>query len=137
MLRLLSRPASPGLRALWLATALLVLASPAFAQLPVYTDTLQSGFTDWSWGTRDLAQTAVVHGGAAAISFEPDAWAGVFLHRDAGFTGAEYSAIERWVREDPGQWRWIHHRWKTRPDGSEETYGRCDLRRAFSEEDER
>ena len=51
---------------------------------------------------------------------------------------AEIAAtIERWVREDPGQWRWIHHRWKTRPDGSEETYGRCDLRRAFSEEDER
>ena len=79
----------------WFVIGLLVmaasglLASPAFAQLPVYTDSLQSGFTDWSWGTRDLAQTAVVHGGTAAISFEPDSWAGLFLHRDAGFTGAD------------------------------------------------
>jgi len=98
MPRLLSWPASLGCRSRWLAVALIVLGGPASAQLPVYTDSLQSGFTDWSWGTRDLAQTTVVHGGAAAISFEPDAWAGLFLHRDAGFTGAEYSAIELWVR---------------------------------------
>lgn len=73
-------------------------ALPARAQLAVYTDSLQNGFTDWSWGTRNLAQTAVVHAGTAAISFEPDGWAGLFLHRDAGFTGNDYEAIELWVR---------------------------------------
>ena len=79
--------------------ALAVLVAPAAtAQLAVYTDSLQNGFTDWSWGTRNLAQTAVVHSGTAAISFEPDAWAGLFFHRDAGFTGTEYEAIELWVR---------------------------------------
>ncbi len=39
---------------------------------------------------------------------------------------------EEWVREDPLQWRWIHWRWRTRPDGSWETYTRRDVREAFA-----
>lgn len=39
---------------------------------------------------------------------------------------------ESWVREDPLQWRWIHWRWKTRPDGTTETYTRRDVRETFS-----
>jgi KDO2-lipid IV(A) lauroyltransferase len=39
---------------------------------------------------------------------------------------------ETWVREDPLQWRWIHWRWRMRPDGSEETYRRRDVRAAFA-----
>lgn len=41
------------------------------------------------------------------------------------------SVLERWIREDPLQWRWIHWRWKTRPDGTEETYAGNDLRACF------
>lgn len=89
---------TPSLRAFALAALVTLVAPAAPAQLAVYTDSLQNGFADWSWGTRDLAQTAVVHSRTAAISFEPDAWAGLFFHRDAGFTGAEYEAIELWVR---------------------------------------
>jgi len=74
------------------------VAPAAPAQLAVYTDSLQNGFVDWPWGTYNLAQTAVVHSGTAAISFEPDNWDGLFLHRDAGFTGTEFEAIELWVR---------------------------------------
>jgi KDO2-lipid IV(A) lauroyltransferase len=45
----------------------------------------------------------------------------------------EIAAVwERWVREDPLQWRWIHWRWRSRPDGTEETYTRKDLQEAFS-----
>jgi KDO2-lipid IV(A) lauroyltransferase len=35
--------------------------------------------------------------------------------------------LETWIREQPDQWRWIHWRWKTRPDGTEERYGASDL----------
>ena len=76
----------------------LLLAPAASAQLAVYTDSLQNGFADWSWGTRNLAQASVVHSGTSAISFEPDAWAGLFFHRNGGFTGTEYEALELWVR---------------------------------------
>lgn len=46
------------------------------------------------------------------------------------------STYEGWIRETPLQWRWIHWRWKARPDGSEERYGRGELRRAFEGEGE-
>lgn len=86
------------------AAALLIVSTCGLAShadaapLPVYRDALESGFADWSWGTRNLAQTAVVHGGSAAISFEPDGWAGLYLHRDAGIDLAEHDALELWVR---------------------------------------
>lgn len=51
-------------------------------------------------------------------------------------TAAIAATLERWIREDPEQWRWVHHRWKTRPDGTEETYRRRDVARAFSGEEE-
>ena len=43
------------------------------------------------------------------------------------------AVIESWIREAPLQWRWIHWRWRTRPDGSEEGYSRRDLRACFAE----
>ena len=42
--------------------------------------------------------------------------------------------LERWIREDPEQWRWLHWRWRTRPDGTSETYTRRDLRSCFAGE---
>jgi KDO2-lipid IV(A) lauroyltransferase len=34
------------------------------------------------------------------------------------------NAVERAVREYPGQWLWIHRRWKTRPAGEPSLYGK-------------
>jgi KDO2-lipid IV(A) lauroyltransferase len=39
---------------------------------------------------------------------------------------------EGWVRDDPAQWRWVHWRWKHRPDGTVERYGRRELAAAFA-----
>lgn len=39
---------------------------------------------------------------------------------------------EGWVRDDPLQWRWVHWRWKHRPDGAVETYRRRDLAACFT-----
>ncbi len=82
------RSGRPALVALVAFLACALVAPAATAQLAVYTDSLQNGFVDWGWGTYDLAQTAVVHSGTAAISFEPDNWDGTLpsprrgLHRD-------------------------------------------------------
>jgi KDO2-lipid IV(A) lauroyltransferase len=47
---------------------------------------------------------------------------------------AEIAAIlERWIREYPGQWRWIHWRWRDRPDGAVETYSAADVDAAFGD----
>ena len=43
------------------------------------------------------------------------------------------ATLEEWIRRYPNQWRWIHWRWRERPDGSSETYRRGDLRRAFAD----
>ena len=44
-------------------------------------------------------------------------------HRDVQETTALYTAeIEKFVRAYPGQWMWIHKRWKTRPEGEPELY---------------
>jgi len=41
------------------------------------------------------------------------------------------SILEKWIRESPSQWRWVHWRWKNRPGGTVETYTRHDLRQTY------
>lgn len=48
-------------------------------------------------------------------------------------TAALAAQLEQWVRDDPEQWRWIHWRWKARPDGTEERYDRATLVSCFFE----
>lgn len=63
----------------------------------IYDDGLRNGFQDWSWATRSLTQSAVVHAGGAAVSFEPDGWAGIYFHVDAGLTTDAYEAFDFWI----------------------------------------
>src|SRR6185295_11082266 len=81
-----------------LVLALGLSSSASAAPLTVYDDALRNGFADWSWGVRNFASTSPVHGGTAAISFEPDGWTGLFFHRDLGLELANYEAVEFWVR---------------------------------------
>ncbi len=47
-------------------------------------------------------------------------------------TAAIQKTLESWIRDAPLQWRWVHWRWRTRPDGSEERYGSRELRETFA-----
>ena len=64
-------------------------------------------------------------------SLEPDRRLGTD-EAIADLTARIVSTYEGWIREAPLQWRWIHWRWKARPDGAEERYGRVELAEAFA-----
>jgi KDO2-lipid IV(A) lauroyltransferase len=62
--------------------------------------------------------------------FEPASYGD---HPDAirQMTADLFRTFETWITDAPLSWRWIHWRWKNRPDGSVETYTRLDLVEAF------
>jgi KDO2-lipid IV(A) lauroyltransferase len=66
-------------------------------------------------------------------AFEPSTYAGLGAAAITRMTGDIVSSYEQWVRDDPRQWRWVHWRWKHRPDGGEETYSRADLAACFAQ----
>jgi peptidoglycan/xylan/chitin deacetylase (PgdA/CDA1 family) len=70
---------------------------PPTSPFALYTDALASGFQDWSWAQRNLDQRGIVHSGTSAIAFEPDDYAGLFFHTDAGVDLSRYQSIELWV----------------------------------------
>jgi hypothetical protein len=65
-----------------LGLAILGSVVAAAAQpIVIYEDTvLAAGFEDWSWAAHDLENASPVASGAASISFEPDAWQGLYFH---------------------------------------------------------
>jgi Kdo2-lipid IVA lauroyltransferase/acyltransferase len=65
--------------------------------------------------------------------FEPAGYAQQGAAGVHALTQAIVERYEQWVRDDPWQWRWIHWRWKTRPEGREETYTRRDVDACFQE----
>src|SRR5436305_2807315 len=80
-----------------------LLAVIAFAAAPlgaatvtVYDNALQNGWQDWGWATRNLAQTAVYQSAPRAISWEPDAWQGLYFHNSPAPI-ASYTAVRFWI----------------------------------------
>jgi KDO2-lipid IV(A) lauroyltransferase len=48
-------------------------------------------------------------------------------------SGEVAAILERWIRQHPRQWRWIHWRWRDRPGGARETYTAADVAAAFGD----
>lgn len=93
---------SKGLRsALVLFLLTFAAGAASAAPLSVYYDQLHSGFVDWSWADRNLWDDDVVRSGAVAMSFEPDAWKALFLHRTSPLRVADYTAVEFWIHGGP------------------------------------
>jgi hypothetical protein len=93
-----------------LAVSLLLLAGHARAQdLPVYTDALQNGFSNYSYGAPapEFAHTLTVHAGANAIAFTPNNFNAVALAHDTPalappFTQAQYRGLRLFVHGGAG-----------------------------------
>lgn len=72
------------------------LAVPAFADQNLYDDSLQNGWSNWSWATTNLASASPVHGGADAISVQAGAYQALYLHHDAQ-TASGFTALRFWI----------------------------------------
>jgi hypothetical protein len=64
----------------------------------VYDNALGAGFEDWSWAAHNLAATGDVHSAPTAISWEPDAWQGIYFHSGGGFACSDYLSLRFWVK---------------------------------------
>ena len=78
------------------AGALVPTKGPAQAPTVIYSDLLLNGFADWSWGTRNFANTAPVHSGSKSISASLAAWDAIsFYHAD--LNASNYSSLRFWA----------------------------------------
>ena len=83
--------------AVGVAAGLLVpVKVPAQAPTIIYSDLLLNGFQDWSWGTRNFANTSPVHSGSESISASLTAWEAIsFYHAD--LNANDYSSLSFWA----------------------------------------
>lgn len=64
-----------------IASLTAVISTHAQTNFPVYSDQLDNGFQDWSWGTHNFTNTAPVHSGTYSISSSGVTWDGIsFWH---------------------------------------------------------
>jgi hypothetical protein len=80
------------------ASLLVAVAGRALAQtdLPIYTDSLQNSWQDWSWGTRNLANASPAHSGSMSIAASLNAWEALsFWHPEFDTTG--YGSFSFWA----------------------------------------
>ncbi len=47
---------------------------------PIYSDALESGWSNWSWANVDLSASSPVHDGSHSIAVNFGAWEGLYLH---------------------------------------------------------
>ncbi len=75
----------------------------AFTDMAIYTDSLQSGWEDWSWNaTRDFNSSGTVHFGSRSISVTMTAgWAALSLHH-ADLDTSTYTNLSFWIHGGPG-----------------------------------
>jgi len=87
---------------LWLLISVFALAPSALAQADqaIYTDSLISGWQNWSWATVNLDNTSPVHSGTRSASVNADAWEAIYLHHDA-FDTSGYSDLVFWIHGGP------------------------------------
>ncbi len=94
-------------RAFVAAIALLFIATAATAQTypdqPVYTDSLQGSWQNWSWSsTINLSATAQIHGGASSASVTiTGAWGALYLHSNP-IDSSMYTSLRFWIHGGGG-----------------------------------
>jgi hypothetical protein len=73
-----------------------VQTAMAQANIPIYTDYLVNGFQDWSWATRNMANSSPVHSGTNSISVTGPAGGGIAFHQ-SDFNTSPYASFSFWA----------------------------------------
>jgi hypothetical protein len=63
---------------------------------PIYTDSLQNNWVDWSWATVSFANSSPTHSGSASIGVSCTNYQALFLHHNA-FDSTAYSNLTFWI----------------------------------------
>jgi hypothetical protein len=79
------------------------LAAQNYPDQPIYTDSLQGVWADWSWAsTRNFAATTPVHGGTHSASVTiTGAWGALSLHSTA-IDSSQYTSLSFWIHGGTG-----------------------------------
>ncbi|MCD1258634.1 hypothetical protein B5M42_007280 [Paenibacillus athensensis] len=72
-----------------LSTSAYVQVTDIFASR-LYTDSLEPGYTDWSWGTRELESDEQAYSGSHSVKFAAKGYEGVWFHKD----GEPFSTLQ-------------------------------------------
>lgn len=68
------------------------------AALNIYEEALSDVFQDYSWAQHNLTDSAVVHTGSQAISFNPSGQGGLYLYKGNGAVQVkDYDRLEFWI----------------------------------------
>src|SRR5678815_2598551 len=73
----------------------------------MYDESLQNGWQDWSWCTRNIGNTAPVHGGSKSISANCGAWEAISLAHNSMST-AQYSNFVFWAHGGSAGGQMLH-----------------------------
>lgn len=60
---------------------------------PVYSDSLSSGYSNWSWGTSDFENETPVASGDKSISFLAKGYEGIWMHGDTPMDLSQYYGL--------------------------------------------
>ncbi len=71
----------------------------ASSDLPIYTDSLSNGWSNWSWSTAvNLSAPAPVHSGSASTEAAISGpWAAFYLHTDANISTLTHNTLRFWI----------------------------------------
>jgi hypothetical protein len=70
--------------------------SRAQGPLVIYSDGVVNSWQDWSWATRNMANTTPVHGGTRSIGVTANYWEGISFHH-SDFSAAPYASFSFWT----------------------------------------
>ena len=82
--------------ALGMSAVLLGQSALAQTDQQIYTDSLVSGWQNWSWAAVNLSATSPVHSGTRSASVTADGWEAIYLHHDA-FNSSGYTDLAFWI----------------------------------------